>query len=111
MSNQARVELTIVYGRYGDKRKTIFVPVSDELMRELTEGVELSNDPFSLALASPGMWGGRGNAVTTRLQTFEARREIATEIAGKLVSVLIEAFGVNDKRDGYDVENDIRPIK
>jgi len=33
------------------------------LMNELMEGVERSNDAFSVMLASPGMFGGKGDAI------------------------------------------------
>jgi hypothetical protein len=104
MNGQARVELTIRYGAYGEKSKTVAVPVSEELTRDLMEGVELSDEPFSLFVASPGVFGGRGDAVTIRRRTFKMRREVAKEIAAAMVPELLRAFGVNDQLDGYKVD-------
>lgn len=105
MSDQrAFVELTLRYGAFRDKHKTVVVPINEELTRELLEPVELSDSPISLLLASPGMWGGRGNAYTKREQTFKMRRAVAEEIAKAMVPALLEAFGVNDELDGYRLE-------
>jgi hypothetical protein len=104
MNSQARVELTIRYGAYGEKSKTVAVPVSEELTRDLMEDVELSDEPFSLFVASPGVFGGRGDAVTIRRRTFKMRREVAKEIAAAMVPELLRAFGVNDQLDGYKVD-------
>jgi hypothetical protein len=105
MNNKAQIELIIRYGAYGEKSKTVVVPVSKELTRELMEGVELSNEPFSLLFASPlSLLEGRDNAVTIRERTFKMRREVAEEIAEAMVPALLSAFGVNDKLDGYKVQ-------
>lgn len=102
---QPRVDLTIRYGEWGEQSKTVVVPVSKMLMKELIEKVELSNEPFSLMIASPCMFGGRGDAVTIRRKTFEMRREIAEQIAKAMVPALLRAFGVNDELDGYRVSD------
>jgi hypothetical protein len=105
MKHKAQIELSIRYGAYGDKSKTVVVPVSKELTHELMEGVELSNDPFSLLFASPlSLLEGRDNAVTIRERTFKMRRDVAEEIAKAIVPALLSAFGVNDKLNGYKVE-------
>ncbi len=96
----AQVELTIRYG-YGHESKTIAIQISDSLARELMHGVELSDDPWSLLLASPGMSGGRGDARTIRREAFKMRREVAEEISRAMVPALLKAFGVNDERNGY----------
>jgi hypothetical protein len=97
------VELTIRYGDYGSERKTIAVSISDNLARELMGAIELSDEPLSLLLASPGVFGGKGDAVTIRRRTFKMRREIAREIADAMVPELMKAFGVNDELDGYRI--------
>lgn len=99
---RALVELSIRYG-YGD-RKTVAIPISDSITRELMQTVERSDDPLSLALASPALYGGRGDAFTTRHKTFKMRRDIAEEIAKKMVPALMQAFGGNDELDGYKIE-------
>lgn len=101
---KARVELTIRYGFYGEQEKTLAVPISESLTRELMGGAELSDDPFSLMLASPGLYGGKGNAATIRHKAFEMRRSVAEDIARAMVPELMKAFGVNDQLDGYRVD-------
>lgn len=104
-NGHALVELTIRYGPFREKSKTLAVPISEDMTRELMAGVELSDRPFSLMLASPGMFGGHGNAVEIRRKAFRMRKAVAVEIAKAMVPVLIEAFGVNDEIDGYRVED------
>jgi len=99
--SEAGVSVTVRYGTFGDQAKTVVLPLSKSLMRELTERIELSSDPFSLMIASPGMFGGKGNAVTIRRETFKMRLDVAEQIARAMVPALLEAFGVNDELDGY----------
>ena len=104
MDRKSLVTLTISYGEYGHQSKSIALPISDDLARELMGRVELSDDPFSILLASPGMYGGKGDAVTIRRKTFKMRREVAEEIARAMIPAMMKAFGVNDELDGYNVE-------
>lgn len=71
---------------------------------QVEAGVERSDEPFSLLVASPGMFGGKGDALTFRRKTFKMRREVAKDIAAAMVPALLEAFGVNDELDGYKLE-------
>ena len=96
-----RVELTLVIGQFGERREVIAVPISAELARDLTEPVELSDEPFSLMLASPGFFGGYGNAIEIRQKKFSLRRKIAHDLATTIEQKLIELFGINDEQDGY----------
>jgi len=98
--SKTRIELVI---RVGDEFTEIRVPVdvSAQLLRELSEPVELSDAPFALLLASPGMWGGRGDAITVRKKAFAMRKDTASEISDKIVNALVKFFGRNDKTDGY----------
>lgn len=98
------VELTIRYGFYGEKSQTVALPISESLMRELMGQCELSDEPISLLLSSPAVWGGKGDAVSVRRKTFQMRRDIANEIAKAMVPALLKAFGVNDVLDGYSIE-------
>lgn len=115
MNGDALIELTFRYGPYGRQRKTVAVQISEDLTDELMGGIELSNDPFSLFVASPGFLGGRGDALTIRRRTLKMRREVAQEIARAMIPALIEAFGVNDTLDGYKadelegVKSDVKP--
>jgi hypothetical protein len=99
-----RIDLTVSYVAYGQESKTVSLEISEDLMRELSESVELSDEPMSLLLASPGAFGGHGDAVTIRRRKFEMRRELAEEIAASMVPALLRAFGVNDRVDGYRVD-------
>ena len=104
MDRKSLVTLTISYGDYGQQSKSIALPISEDLARELMGRVELSDDPFSVLLASPGMYGGKGDAVTIRRKAFKMRREVAEEIARAMIPAMMQAFGVNDELDGYNVE-------
>ena len=104
MNNRALVELTVRYGAYGEQQKTVAVPISEDLTHELMGRVELSDEPFSLLLASPGAFGGKGGAITMRRKTFAMRRDVAKQIAAAMVPELLKAFGINDELDGYRVD-------
>ena len=103
--NKAQVELTIRYGPFGHETKTVAVWIDEDLTRELMGGVELSDEPFSILLASPGAFGGKGSAVTIRQRAFTMRRRVAEDIARAMVPALLQAFGVNDELDGYKVDS------
>lgn len=100
-SRHAIVELTIRYGDFGEQAQTVAVQIDERLARELMGRVELSDDPLSLLLASPGMYGGKGDALTIRREKFRMRRETAKAIANSMVPALCKAFGINDERNGY----------
>lgn len=102
--HSALVELTIRYGAFREVSKTLAINISADLTRELLDGVELSDDPFSLLLASPNAFGGRSDALTMRRRAFQMRRSVAEEIAAAMVPAMLAAFGVNDKFDGYRVD-------
>jgi hypothetical protein len=104
MSNRALVELTVRYGEFGQKQKTVAIQISEDLRRELMEGVELSDDPFSLMMASPGLYGGKGDAITIRRRAFKMRLDVAKKIAADMVPALLDAFGANDQLDGYRLD-------
>jgi hypothetical protein len=104
-SRQPWISLTIHYGDYGEQHKTAQVGISETLRRELMEPVELSDSPFSLYMASPGVFGGNGDAITIRRRAFKMRRAVAKGIADAMVPALLEVFGVNDVRDGYRVSD------
>ena len=101
MDSRALVELTIRFGRYGEQSKTVAVPISEDLTRELMGGIELSDEPFTRLL---GAMSGGGDCVTIRHKTFKMRRSIADEIARAMAPELCRAFGVNDKLDGYKLD-------
>ena len=105
MKDKTLVMLTVRYGPYGLSEKTVAVPISEDLTRELMGGVELSNEPHSLLLASPGLYGGKGDAITIRNKAFKMRRLVAEDIARAMVPALLKAFGVNDELDGYRVDD------
>ena len=100
-----RIDLTISYGAYIQKSQTFSLEISEGLMRELAEGVELSDEPISAFLASPGVLGGHDDAVTIRQRKFKMRRDVAEQIAASMVPALLRAFGVNDRMDGYRVDD------
>jgi len=99
--SQSGVTLTLRIGQYGESVQAIELPLSETLARDLSEPVELSDHPLSILLASPGMWGGVGDAVTIRKKKFRLRKVAAREIAKAVEEKLIEMFGVNDETDGY----------
>jgi hypothetical protein len=103
--HQPWISLTIHYGDYGEQHKTVQVGISETLRRELMDSVEVSANPLSLMLASPGVFGRRGDAITIRRRAFKMRRAVAKGIADAMVPALLEVFGVNDVRDGYRVSD------
>jgi hypothetical protein len=103
VNDRAQVELTVRYGPFSSESKTVAVQIPADLARELMGHVELSDEPFSLMLASPGMFGGHDSAVSIRQRAFKMRSQVAKDIAAAMVPALLEAFGVNDELDGYRV--------
>lgn len=99
--NPAQVTLTLRIGTFGERVESIAIPISESLSRELTEPVELSDEPLSILLASPGLYGGYGDAVTVRKKKFALRRSVAKEIAYTVEQKLFELFGTDDETDGY----------
>lgn len=75
-------------------------------VRDLTQSVELSDEPLSLMLASRSLYGGRGSAITERAQKLEDRRAFAKSIAREMVHSLMKVFDSYDKRDGYSTRPD-----
>lgn len=109
--NNAQIELTLRLGMFGENVQRVALNISPDLARDLTEPVELSDEPLSLLLASPGMFGGRGNAVEMRQRKFKLRRVAARDIAREIERELIRMFGHEDERDGYkahDVPREVR---
>lgn len=103
MGTENRVELVLTIGQFGERREVVAVPISDELIKDLMEPIELSDNPFSVMLASPGMFGGKGNAIEIRHRKFRLRRATADELATRIKNKLVELFGIDDERDGYKV--------
>lgn len=102
--NKTTVELTIRYGNFQRQSKTVALDLSESISREILGGVERSNEPLSMFLASPGVYGGKGSSVSIREEAFHMHRTVAREIADSLVTELVKAFGVNDQLDGYSIE-------
>lgn len=102
--NKTTVELTIRYGNFQRESKTVSVDLCESISREIFSGVERSNEPLSMFLASPGVYGGKGSSVSIREEAFHMRRAMAREIADSLVTELLKAFGVNDQLDGYSID-------
>src|SRR5712671_1425243 len=94
---ETSIVVTVRSGLYGQDMKSFAIPISEHLMRELHEPVELSNEPFSLMLASFKTI----SAVEIREQKFQMRRETARKIARMIEDMLVEEFGSNDQTDGY----------
>lgn len=101
--SRAQVELTLRIGRYGERVQSVAVPISEDLARQLTEPVELSDEPMSMLLASPGMFGGKGDAVTIRHKKFVLRKDVARGLADQITAELLKLFGDRDELDGYTV--------
>jgi hypothetical protein len=99
------IELVVRLGRYGERVETIALDLGDSVVRELSEPMELSDDPMSVLLASPGMFGGKGDAVTVRKRAFAMRRDTAKLITAAIEDALFKAFGANDQVNGYRRED------
>lgn len=98
---KAQIELIIRVGQYGQKEHRIALALPPDLAQDLMEPVEVSDESWSILLASPALYGGHGNAVQIREQKFQLRRAMAKKIAGQIESELIRMFGHEDERDGY----------
>jgi hypothetical protein len=101
-----RITLQLQYGSFGEKTHTVCIPINDHLRRELMEPVEHSDEPMSLLLASPGMYGGKGDALTIRKRAFKLRKQHAEEISHAIVAELVKLFGYEDERDGYKIRDE-----
>lgn len=97
----ARIELVLCLGHFGEEQHRIALALPPDLERDLIEPVEISDEPLSLLLASPGLYGGRGNAIEIRERKFQLRRSVAKQLAAQIESELIRMFGHEDERDGY----------
>lgn len=93
------IELRVYHGM--SKTACVAIKVSDELYRELTQEVELSDKPMSLLIASPSLYGGNGDAISIREKVFKMRKHYARELAESITKALVEHFGMNDVTDGY----------
>jgi hypothetical protein len=93
------IELRVYHGM--SKTASVSIQVSDELYRELTQEVELSDDPMSLLLASPSLYGGKGGSISIREKVFKMRKHYARDLAESITKALVEHFGMNDVTDGY----------
>ncbi len=94
--HDTRIELVL---RIGAEFREIRVPVdaSEHLLKELSEPLEWSDDPLYLMMASPGMYGGFGDAITIRKKVFSMREATAKEISWKITEALVAYFGRNDR--------------
>lgn len=104
MRGDAQVVLTLRLGEFGEKVHSVAITVSERLARDLMEPMELSDEPMALFLASPGLMGGKGDAVTARKRKFVMRKEHSKEIAAGLVRELEKLFGTDDQVNGYREE-------
>jgi hypothetical protein len=95
------ITLTLRIGQYGERVESVELPISQMLAEELLEPVELSDEPLSLLLASPGLYGGYGDAVTVRKKKFALRKYTSRVIARLIEEKLFEMFGVDDRTNGY----------
>lgn len=101
MSNSV-VHLMITTGHHGtEQRHCINVPVDETVMRELMEPIEISNDPFTVALSSMDRRVPIDSFYTYRNSKFKMRDDISRKIANALVNALTEYFGNGDTIDGY----------
>lgn len=97
----AQIELILRLGPFGEKEHRTRIEIPPGVARDLTEPVEISDEPMSILLASPGLYGGRGDAVEIREKKFQLRRSTARKIAGEIERNLSLMFGHEDERDGY----------
>lgn len=97
MDKNARIELVVRTGSEYTVH-SIALPVDERLLHELSEPMELSDEPFSLYVAG----GHRGRDVTeVRRKMFRMREAHAKDIANSLAKALVDYFGRNDRADGY----------
>lgn len=103
-NSRARIEIIIRTGLDYEVHR-LAVPVSEYLLRELSEPMELSDNPISLFIAG----GHRGrDVVEVRRKKFLMRDATANEISKALTNALVEYFCRNDRMDGYTKEETSR---
>jgi hypothetical protein len=96
--NKASVSITVRLGQFGDDTHTIVLPLSDHLLHELSEPLELSDEPISILLKS---WPMQRDYTTYRKRKFQMREGFAQALSKEITKALINYFGRNDKMDGY----------
>ncbi len=100
-NDKALIELTVRYGRFGERVKRLALQIDEHMARELIGGVEVSDDAFTKMMLVDYPTG----VIKTRERAFRMRREFAEKVADLMVPALMEAFGVNDTFDGYRIED------
>lgn len=79
-----------------DKSHRHSLKLSPLAVRELTQSVELSDEPLSVLFASMSNGG-----ITERTRILQYRRAFAEEIAAQIAKEIVKALGSNDRQDGY----------
>lgn len=92
------ITVTVRIGHRGERVESYELLLDPHLVRELTEPMELSDEPLSLMLDS---FARHKDTVTVRKRAFKMRRETARLIAAQIVDALYQAFGSGDEVNGY----------
>lgn len=74
------------------------IPMSEDMIQDLCEPLELSDEPFALLIHSLPM---KRDYVEYRKRAIRLREGTAEDIAQHIAEALLKAFGEQDKMNGY----------
>lgn len=104
MNINPRVEMLLHYDPSSDKRLYAVMDIDPMVLREAMESCERSDDPMSISLASPGLFGGKGDAVSHRKKVDSIRKMLAASIALAFEEHMVNMLGANDTMNGYPIK-------
>lgn len=100
---RAGIELIVRTGMYGETVHAFALQLPEDIMADLCEPLELSDNSFSLALKSLGR-GNEESYATVRKRKLKMREAMADRICQVMKKELLEHFGDKDQTDGYSKE-------
>lgn len=101
MDHRPVIEVTLRYGAYRDQHKTFVIPIDEKLAEEMMSPVEHSKDAHTRLFTL--MVGGPDTFVRQEL-ALRLRRRTAKDLARLMEDAFMEAFGIRDELNGYNIE-------
>lgn len=91
------ISVKLYRGRYLEPYE-VCIPMSEDMIQDLCEPLELSDDTFAVLIHSLPM---KRDYVEYRKRAIRLREGTAKNIAQHIAVALLKAFGANDKMNGY----------